>query len=198
VYPVESFYGNVQVTITELDNYPGRPWDIRLQIGKGGNDTNAHVEALGRTISVALRTGVDVVALVDQLLDIGGHSSVGFGPQKVRSVADGVAKLLRRLYMQGERIAPGWPTNVEAIPSVTEHVSVTSWGPVQTGFMATANAYSSGTTLASSNGASATVATLPVASDVCPHCNLATVVMESGCRHCDMRLGGCGTFSGCD
>ena len=31
--------------------------------------------------------------------------------------------------------------------------------------------------------------------DICPHCQNATVVYEAGCAHCEIRLGGCGTFS---
>ena len=33
---------------------------------------------------------------------------------------------------------------------------------------------------------------------LCPMCHNATLVMESGCRHCAIQLGGCGAYSGCD
>jgi hypothetical protein len=50
-------------------------------------------------ISTSLRAGVPVETIVDQLEGIGGQTVTGYGPQRVRSVADGVAKLLRRTYM---------------------------------------------------------------------------------------------------
>lgn len=102
VFPVETFFGKVQVTITKIEGHYDRPFDVRLQIGKGGNDKNADVEAIGRMISIALRTGTKVEAIVGQLEHIGGQSQHGFGENKVRSVADGVAKLLRRLFMQDD------------------------------------------------------------------------------------------------
>ena len=154
VFPVETFFGKVQVTITTINGYGDRPFDVRLQIGKGGNDKNADVEALGRMISLSLRSGVRVKDIVGQLEHIGGATSHGFGERKVRSVADGVGKLLRRLYVGGDEV------EVDDARPVTQ--------------------------LTISQG------------DVCPNCLQATVVMESGCRHCEIRLGGCGTYSGCD
>lgn len=156
VYPVETFFGKVQVTITRIEGHPNRPFDVRLQIGKGGNDKNADVEALGRIVSLALRSGVRVSDIVGQLEHIGGATSYGLGERKVRSVADGLAKLLRRIYLQEE----------------TEAGEITS--PVGS------------TKLQISQG------------DVCPQCLQATLVVEAGCKHCDVRLGGCGEYEGCD
>jgi ribonucleoside-diphosphate reductase alpha chain len=154
VYPVETAFGKVQVTITELEAHTDRPFDVRLQIGKGGNDKNADVEAIGRMISLALRSGVAVEAVVDQLEGIGGQSFLGMGDHRVRSVADGIAKLLSRRYLDRPFIE---------------------------------------------NPGSDIVKTYTVDQDrVCPKCHNATLVMEAGCRHCEIRLGGCGEYEGCD
>lgn len=99
VFEVPTPFGNMQVTITELRSHPGRPFDVRLQIGKAGNDKHADVEAIGRMASISLRTGVDVRDVVDQLIGIGGRTSTGFGPSKIKSVADGLGKLLSNLYL---------------------------------------------------------------------------------------------------
>lgn len=99
VFEVPTPFGNMQVTVTELRSHPGRPFDVRLQIGKAGNDKHADVEAIGRMASVALRTGVDVKVVVDQLLGIGGKTSAGYGPNRIKSVADGLGKLLSNLYL---------------------------------------------------------------------------------------------------
>jgi ribonucleoside-diphosphate reductase alpha chain len=170
VYPIRTAYGKVQVTITELDEFPGRPFDVRLQIGKAGNDTNAHVEALGRTISYALRCGGRVEDLCKQLEGIGGNTQFGMGPTRVRSVADGVAKLLQRRYLNV-------PITVSTTPKVLESVTISS----------------NAGTISSSEPALIVDPTM-----TCPLCHNASLVMESGCRHCDVRLGGCGEYSGCD
>lgn len=214
VFPVETFYGNIQVTITERPDYPGRPWDLRLQLGKGGNDQNANVEALGRTLSVALRCGVSVEALVEQLVDIGGHSSIGFGTAKVRSIGDGVGKLLRRLYLEGDRqhlnfggLAVEQPSpqvvDTGVLPGVTEQITVSTftYDSVPTTTVIGPEGMPVVEMLVPTQVDHRTVQatyTVQASGDICPSCNNATVVMESGCRHCEPRLGGCGMFSGCD
>lgn len=154
VFPVDTFYGKVQVTFTFLEGYEDRPFDVRLQLGKAGNDMNANVEALGRMISLALRGGISVEYIVEQLEGIGGQTFHGFGESKVRSVADGVAKLFRRLYMADVEWTAASTADEERLVVDTTMT--------------------------------------------CPNCGMASVVVESGCRHCDVRLGGCGEFSGCD
>lgn len=159
VLPIETSFGKVQVTITQIRGYDDRPFDVRLQIGKGGNDKNADVEAIGRMISLALRGGITVKSIVAQLEHIGGATSHGFGDRKVRSVADGVAKLLKRRYMEVEMTE-------EDVALVTSIVGSSTFEVAK--------------------------------GDVCPSCLQSTVVIESGCRHCEIRLGGCGNYSGCD
>lgn len=157
-FPVPTPFGTAQVYITELREHPGRPFDVRVGFGKAGNDKLADVEAVGRMASIALRGGVPVETVVDQLQGIGGQTVVGFGPRRVRSVADGIAKLLRRLYM---------PDDAQVL-TVTPRQSADEDVPA------------------------------PDPTLICPDCHQATVVVESGCQHCDVRLGGCGGFTKCD
>lgn len=163
VFPVETAFGKVQVTITEIEGHPGRPFDVRLQIGKGGNDKNADVEAIGRMISLAFRSGVAVSSVVDQLEGIGGATITGFGERRVRSVADAVAKLLSKQYLSFE---------VEVNQVIMDHALKEKTG--------------------------ADLLMVADASRVCPNCLNASLVMEAGCRHCEVKLGGCGEYSGCD
>ena len=98
-FEIKTPFGHLQCYITELKEHPGRPYDIRLQLGKAGNDKTADIEAIGRMASVALRSGVSVAVIADQLEGIGGATIGGFGPNKVKSAGDAVGKLLRRLYL---------------------------------------------------------------------------------------------------
>lgn len=87
--------GTAFITINEDDF--GEPLELFINIGKAGSDVAAMAEALGRTISTALRfrgknsakDRAKEIAL--QLAGIGGRRSVGFGPNKILSLPDAIA-----------------------------------------------------------------------------------------------------------
>ena len=74
--------------------------EVFVTVGKAGSDLAADAEAIGRLISLILRVPTDVPhtnmvdAIVDQLAGIGGSNSLGFGTNRVRSLADAVANVL--------------------------------------------------------------------------------------------------------
>ena len=86
--------------ITVNQDSQGNPFEVFITIGKAGSEVAAMAEALGRMISTTLRFGNHKPALerakeiADQLKGIGGGRSVGFGPNKIRSLPDAVAKAL--------------------------------------------------------------------------------------------------------
>jgi ribonucleoside-diphosphate reductase alpha chain len=92
-------YGNLYVTVTE---YEGRPFEVFATIGKSGRSTTAKTEAIGRLVSLALRTGVDVKTIVEQLKGIGGEHPVFQKDGLVLSIPDAIARVLERKYLQGE------------------------------------------------------------------------------------------------
>ena len=69
-------------------------------MGKAGSDTMAVAEAMGRLISLALRMPSPLSPrrrleeIVAQLSGIGGGRPLGFGPQRVLSLPDGIARVL--------------------------------------------------------------------------------------------------------
>ena len=80
------------ITINDMDGTPG---EIFLNVGKAGSDVFAMAEALGRVCSLFLRYGDHgnkVKLLVKHLKGIGGSGAIGFGPNRVESIADAVAK----------------------------------------------------------------------------------------------------------
>src|SRR5260221_5269679 len=97
-YKIETPMGHAFITVNQDAN--GNPFEVFIAIGKAGSEVAAMAEALGRLISSTLRYGNHVTPierakeLVDQLKGIGGGSSVGFGPNKVRSLPDAVAKAI--------------------------------------------------------------------------------------------------------
>lgn len=96
-YRIPTPVGTAFVTINNWDGYP---YEVFVNVGKGGSDTAAMSEALGRLISLALQVPSTlspterVSRIVDQLRGIGGRSSLGFGNNRVRSLPDAVAAAL--------------------------------------------------------------------------------------------------------
>lgn len=94
-YKVNTPVGTAFVTINE--DADGEPLEVFVNVGKAGSDITAIAEALGRTISTALRfrgnlsprSRAQEIAM--QLAGIGGRRSVGFGPNKIRSLPDAIA-----------------------------------------------------------------------------------------------------------
>lgn len=91
--------GTLHVTINEDEE--GNPLESFFNVGKAGGDILAIAEGLGRLISLDLRTTPPKLAIqklrmiVEQLSGIGSSTSVGFGNKKVRSLPDGIAKVLQ-------------------------------------------------------------------------------------------------------
>ncbi|MFI5243675.1 MAG: vitamin B12-dependent ribonucleotide reductase [Gemmatimonadales bacterium] len=74
----------------------GRPFDVFVNLGKAGGSAMADAEAMGRLISLGLRSGISIEAIHEQLRGISSDRAVGFGEQKVRSVPDGIAIALSK------------------------------------------------------------------------------------------------------
>ncbi|MFH1153590.1 MAG: vitamin B12-dependent ribonucleotide reductase [Pseudomonadota bacterium] len=87
--------GQLYVTVTEMD---GRPFEVFATIGKSGKSTMAKTEAIGRLISLALRSGVDVHDIIDQLKGIGGEHAVFQKGGVVLSIPDAVSRVLENRY----------------------------------------------------------------------------------------------------
>jgi len=92
-------YGHLYVTVTEYD---GKPFEVFATIGKSGRSTTAKTEAIGRLASLALRSGIKVNEIVDQLKGIGGEHPVFQNGGLVLSIPDAIARVLERRYLSGD------------------------------------------------------------------------------------------------
>jgi ribonucleoside-diphosphate reductase alpha chain len=90
--------GTTFVTINE--NGGGEPFEIFMHTSKAGSETYAVSEAMGRLISYILRIYSPITPterleeVVNQLGGIGGGRPLGFGPNRVLSLPDGIAQVL--------------------------------------------------------------------------------------------------------
>ena len=91
-YKIKSELGTVYVTINE-DEYG--PHEVFIQLGKSGSSSNALTEAIGRLISLALRSGIDPMEIVDQLKGIRSMPTWDDG-EVILSCPDGIGKVLEK------------------------------------------------------------------------------------------------------
>ena len=84
--------GDLYVTINEDES--GKPFEVFATLGKAGGAAMADVEAIGRLISLALRSGIPLSDIYQQLRGISCDRAVGIGPNKVLSVPDAIAQAL--------------------------------------------------------------------------------------------------------
>lgn len=98
---IKTGFGNLYITINTLN---GRPFEVFAQIGKSGYDTMADTEAICRLISLALRSGIDVEVIIEQLRGIGGDSPVYGAGGLIRSVPDAIAKVLHKHFGNGKNL----------------------------------------------------------------------------------------------
>jgi len=95
---VKTGYGNLYLTVTEFE---GQPFEVFATIGKSGRSTTAKTEAIGRLVSLLLRSGVEVHEIVEQLKGIGGEHPVFQEGGLVLSIPDAIARVLEKRYMNG-------------------------------------------------------------------------------------------------
>src|SRR5918992_1291502 len=93
-YRVETPLGTMFVNITEDDK--GQPFEVFITLGKAGGSAMADAEAVGRLISLALRSGIPLAEIHKQLRGISSDRAVGLGPNKVLSVPDAIGIALER------------------------------------------------------------------------------------------------------
>src|SRR5690348_12269384 len=108
---LETPLGTLYVTITEDDR--GQPFEVFMSLGKAGGALMADVEALGRLISLALRSGIPMKEIYRQLRGISSDRVIGLGPNKILSVPDAVGIAIERWMQEKQGIQqellPGGP-----------------------------------------------------------------------------------------
>jgi ribonucleoside-diphosphate reductase alpha chain len=88
----ETPLGTMFINITEDER--GQPFEVFINLGKAGGAAMADAEAIGRLISLALRSGIPLPAIHRQLRGISSDRAVGVGPKKILSVPDAIGLAL--------------------------------------------------------------------------------------------------------
>lgn len=172
-YRMNTPVGTAFITINEDEL--GEPLEMFVNVGKAGSDVAAMAEALGRTISTALKFRGAVSAkekareFADQLSGIGGRRSIGFGPTKIKSLPDAVAGALSVHYnfgINGYHNSPnvfGVHDNNEPKSEVVAQAPHISEKQQESLFLH---------------------AKQEKPGDICPSCGAGALVFEEGCSKC--------------
>ena len=172
--------GNTFITIN--NDSDGKPFELFINSGKSGSDVMAMSEALGRIMSMVLRMQSPVEPrerireMIDQLTGIGGGRSVGFGPNRVRSLPDAVAKVLAEHFefRVNGHVADKLPMKAIMADTIKEAATAEAKPEITAAVVAT-------------QAPLPMVATSPQAhtnADLCPECGAAAFVHEEGCAKC--------------
>ncbi len=109
-FNVDTPVGKAFITINE--NGGNQPFEAFINTAKAGSETAAVSEAIGRLISYILRIASPVMPtdrlreVVRQLTGIGGGRSLGFGPNRVRSLPDGIGQVLDLYLREKDGLLP--------------------------------------------------------------------------------------------
>ncbi len=207
-YKANTAYGNLFVTV---NNDEHGPFEVFAQLGKVGGFFSAQSEAIGRLISLALRSGVAPKEIINQIKGIRSTEVAFSDGEIVYSLPDAIAKVLEKHLNRNQQelqleFSQGKAAENAAALSAEESAQIVR-APALSQAKAAANTVSQTEavvaaiavqhTAAESHAGSAAAAEKKPSianmgyAPVCPNCSM-TLIMEEGCMKCN----GCG-YSKC-
>ena len=137
---IETPLGTMFLNITEDDR--GQPFEVFINLGKAGGAAMADAEAIGRLISLALRSGIPIREVHRQLRGIASDKAIGLGPNKVLSVPDAIGIALEKWMREKQGVqqdllggAPAAPLPAEIVqPKPSPTVNAGDEAQAQYGF----------------------------------------------------------------
>ena len=157
---IQTPVGSAFVTINE--DKAGEPMEVFIAVGRAGSDVAADAETIGRLLSLALRFEAvlspreRLLRLAQQLEGIGGSRSAGLGTNRIRSLADGVGRVLMSYLAEKDSL----DLEIKQGLNVPTHFAAESKPAVKV------------------------VAGGVKRGDLCPSCGNTTLVLEEGCQKC--------------
>lgn len=86
--------GNLYITINSDEQ--GKPFEVFTQMGKAGGCAASQLEAIGRLVSLALRSDIDVKSIIEQLRNIRCPSPSWEKGVRIFSCADALARIIEK------------------------------------------------------------------------------------------------------
>ncbi|WP_276272548.1 adenosylcobalamin-dependent ribonucleoside-diphosphate reductase [Haloarcula litorea] len=182
---IDTGYGKLYVNINE-DPEAERPFELFANIGNSGGFTASFTEALAKTISTALRSGVDPREIADELQGIRSPKVAWDKGEQIQSIPDAIGTALRR-YLDGD-VDKAYPqqatleeTAEDEEDAEREAATQTDGGPA---------AQPSGTQTADGPNADAGTDAQQELIDAgespeCPDCGSLSLYYSEGCKTCE-------------
>jgi len=167
---IDTGYGKLYVNINEDDD--GRPFELFANIGNSGGFTASFTEALAKTISTALRSGVDPREIASELQGIRSPKVAWDKGEQINSIPDAIGTAMRR-YLDDEIDRP-YPKQQNLTELEKAEAQAMDESPEADG------------------GAAASVASDDTAdllaageSPECPECGSMSLYYSEGCKTCE-------------
>jgi ribonucleoside-diphosphate reductase alpha chain len=125
---VRTGHGNMYITINFDEQ--GKPFEVFSTLGKAGGCDSAQLEAISRLVSLALRSGIDTLEIIDQLRGITCCPAWDNGAL-VRSGPDAVALALNRHLSADPDARPSPNTDSMQLKFTAEPVNISGNGVYQ-------------------------------------------------------------------
>ena len=93
--------GTIYVTTNEDEN--GHLFELFANMGKAGGCASSQAEAIGRLVSLALRSNIEPEAIISQLKGITCHQQTWSSGGKITSCSDAIAKALEKYTEKGSK-----------------------------------------------------------------------------------------------
>ena len=168
---IDTGYGKLYVNINEDAN--GQPFELFANIGNSGGFTASFTEALAKTISTALRSGVDPAEIASELKGIRSPKVAWDKGEQVNSIPDAIGTAMQR-YLNGDIEKP-YPKQQNLTELEKETADVDAEPPETDG------------------GASVSAPQTDATDDLlaagespeCPSCGSMTLYFSEGCKTCE-------------
>jgi ribonucleoside-diphosphate reductase alpha chain len=93
--------GTIYVTVNEDEN--GQLFELFTSMGKAGGCAASQAEAIGRLVSLALRSNIEPEEIISQLKGISCHNQAWSAGGKITSCSDAIAKSLEKYFQRGKK-----------------------------------------------------------------------------------------------
>ncbi|WP_135824162.1 TSCPD domain-containing protein [Halorussus ruber] len=174
---IDTGYGKLYVNINEDDQ--GRPFELFANIGNSGGFTASFTEALAKTISTALRSGVDPEEIADELQGIRSPKVAWDKGEQINSIPDAIGTAMRR-YLDGE-VEKAYPQQ-QNLTEVEEEVEE---GEAAANAQADTGPETDGGAVAASKEADQQDIIDSGESPECPDCGSLSLYYSEGCKTCE-------------
>jgi ribonucleoside-diphosphate reductase alpha chain len=122
--------GNLYITINE--DAEGQPFEVFMHMGKAGGCAMSQLEAIGRLLSLALRSGIEISSIVEQLRGIRGPSPSWERGGRIFSCSDAIARAIEQRVqdVKQKRIPGAAKSEPASQPNIEDSIQSDSSGGI--------------------------------------------------------------------